>query len=659
VTLLGLVSVVTPLVAQSAPSSPESAELIERERARSTIERALALVARRLDDRAGAIDDWMSAVKQVRELGPSASDFLIAELDTLIPHRFFFAVDMIGRMGVAEANEPLRAAIRIADEEGGAAGRQRKAYACIVLGRLGHLDALDLLDAGTTQAARTEIARELTAIEVTAMALGDKSVPALLKQIERYGKDPLMRDRRVFALKALGRVGDASILPRVRELLDDDSLLVRMESLKLLATLGTSEQVGDTLAEALQDPNARIRKVAAASLEQLNLSDKQFEKLLAHLEVEGDAYVRSLLYRMAAERLGEGAVRLFLTHWGGADRFDRAWLVEAAGRTGTPRILNLLREGLRDEDVSVRLRAVDAIAAIGGSGAHDTLLAVLREEAWPVRLAALDALVAAGDRRAGPRVADLLLSRVLPRFNADNNDRVHVKSLGQALVSLEFVDVADDLAQALETLEDEEAKTTLGSVVSRLRILRERNADPEKWFEGVESAEDDVRHLSIVKMAKIGDERATAALIEAFENASDIERAGILQAIAKFRTTLAEPLVERVLLEPEFDLMVLSGIRDTAAWAARRLGSDRMKEALRRSALRRDGQDYKVLVYLAVLDGPGALPVLRDVWATRVAYPRWDRGLEQDKLQWMMRRISEGLDVWPLDAKPGRLQFQG
>jgi HEAT repeat protein len=643
--------------AQTAATEAERAEAIERERARSTIQRALAMTVRRIGERAGGHDDFMTAVDQVLELGPSAGEFLIPEFDSLSADRFFFSVYVAGRLGLSEAVEPLRETLREADAEGSELGRRRKAWCAIGLAMLGQTDVLDILDDGNTPAARTEMSKGMTTIELAAMLLGpQKALPVLLAQIERYGKNPVLRDRRFLSIRALARLGDPSVVPKLLELLDDDSLVVQVEVIRALAVLGSGKQVLAPLLALLEHPNERIRKAVILALEQFDANPAQFTALLARLETEDHPFVRSVIYRMAARRVTARTPELFRGYWGSPNRFDRMWLAEAAGAGGDPRLLNLLRETLRDEDAAVRLRAVQSIGAIGGGGALDTLLASLRNSDWTVRLTALEQLVEAGDRRAAPRVADLLLNTVLPRFDVRKNDRHRAGTLAAALVSFGYTDVLEDLRKVAPGFHDAETREVLLRTVKQLEWIG--TLDQPAWIDALDDADSDLRGLAIDRLAHPAD-GAPAALVAAFDDADDADRLRILHALAHHPAAAAADLAERVLVEPEYDLAVRAPLRDAGAWLARRVDGERMERALRSSVVRREGRDYKVLVYFAVLAGGDALDVLREVALRRVRYPHWHRGLQQDKLQWIIRRLSEGLDAGPLDLEPARLEFPG
>ena len=77
-----------------------------------------------------------------------------------------------------------------------------------------------------------------------------------------------------------------------------------------------------------------------------------------------------------------------------------------------------------------------------------------------------------------------------------------------------------------------------------------------------------------------------------------------------------------------------------------------MALALRRSAERREGQDIWVLVYLAILTGPDALPALHGYRAPRLGYFSQHRGVEMDRIDWITAELEAGRSIASLDKLP-------
>jgi hypothetical protein len=79
---------------------------------------------------------------------------------------------------------------------------------------------------------------------------------------------------------------------------------------------------------------------------------------------------------------------------------------------------------------------------------------------------------------------------------------------------------------------------------------------------------------------------------------------------------------------------------------------------LKAAAERRHGRDVHVLIYLALLEGDKALPILADYRLLRMRYVRSMRGKEMEQLDWISRRLSAGLPITTLDFPPQTVQLK-
>jgi hypothetical protein len=173
----------------------------------------------------------------------------------------------------------------------------------------------------------------------------------------------------------------------------------------------------------------------------------------------------------------------------------------------------------------------------------------------------------------------------------------------------------------------------------------------------MKSSEETLRILAYDRLGTIGGAAAARALAASFGRVEQNEGAKILEALGGINAEPSLELIERVLLAPQFDTVARAVLRDEAAWAARRIGGDRMFEALEASAERRHGRDAKVLVYLAVLDGEKALPILKKHRLPRMVYVSWESGKELETIDWIIRQLENGRPIASLDVPPSELQF--
>jgi hypothetical protein len=261
-----------------------------------------------------------------------------------------------------------------------------------------------------------------------------------------------------------------------------------------------------------------------------------------------------------------------------------------------------------------------------------------------------------GDKRIAPRRAGELLA-IVKEPVGNLTLRSQIVELSDALVALQYTEPIDDLKAALAVQTDPEIVDTLTSLIRRLELLAKDGEDAVAWSGELASANKDVRVLAGARLAQIGSApavRALATQLSRSELAPD-ERAGILIAIGRARTAAAAELVDKNLSEPPYDAWQLRDARAAAAYAARRLGGDRMSKALRASALRRDGRDWATVVYLAVVEKGAALETLTTLRLKRLRYPDVRTGTEEIELEGILKELSAGRTLARFDVLPDAL----
>jgi HEAT repeat protein len=643
----------TALPAQENVAPPTPAQLAAMERLRPLVE-AIWLELRTPAPRAEPRPRrFWEVTDRLLAMGPDVVPFLTTELELMDPATMNLCAYALGRLGGHDAEVALRKAVRAADALGGQYGMAAKQYALFGLALIGTPDALDLMQTGVS-VYRAEIIHDLPLVTHLALLIGPAAAPTLEKQIEAYQSDPATKEKLLDALLALGRDGTASQLPKIEPLLENSHPEIRAVTADAMSRLGEPplcEKVLVPLSSAVQGE----RRYVAKTFERWK-PEPCYAAMVGRLEVERDIGVRGPLYNAIAAMGGEAALDVFRTyaHWG--DQFDQALVVIAIGQIGSPKGLNVLRSLLSDPNTTTVIRALQAMGAIGGEGATDTLMAAASDPRRSVASAARETLVAMGVKKVASRVASAMLATVGEPVG-DPNLHVPVAKWGDALVQLKYTDPIDDLTAAAAVQSDLEIKNSLESCVRRLQLIKKNGDNVSAWATASVSAFPDVRKLADRRLAEIGSKSAVKA-IKARLLKADLpaeEREGILLAIGEARTDGAAELVESHLSEPAYDGWELQGVRSAAAWAARRLGGDRMVNALRSSAVRRDGQDFATLVYLAVLEKSVALPTLTTLRVTRLRYPEAPFGPQEKQLDAIISDLVGGRDPKTFDVRPHEL----
>jgi HEAT repeat protein len=645
----------SPALAQEPPA-PTAAELLEREKVRAEFDATMAYL--RTDEKeVPERGKFYVASERLAALGPAAAPFLADEIARKDVYTYNIVTYVLGRVKAPDSAEILRKAIAEDDQDDGNFAAARKQWAAYGLALAGDPAAVDLVTTGTHDVAWAEFMEGARLLEVTALVTAPASVPILVSQLERFSKDEANESKLDFALSALGRMGDPANVAHVAPYLTHRRSKARAAAATALGRLG-DPSVAPKLLAALDDPILHVRAAASMALVELKPKD-HMAAILARLETETEHATRADLYRTLGHIGGDGVLDAFRSYAARGRSLEKLGLADALGILRSPKGLNLLREMLRDRDLGVVSRAVSSIEVIGGGGATDTLLALLADSRPAVRQMAIEALERMREPRAAPRIADLLLKQEIQAPIADIRALVRLQKMGDALVRFRYAEPLPQIKEAARLQTEPQIVAYLAGLVKQLEVIAENRDSVPAWIAAAGSPDRTIRTLAFGRLAELRTPEAVRALAGAFERADLEDGVEILRSIGRSRSAEGARVVEQVLVSPVYDAHERLDQRRMAAWAAREIGGEPMVAALRRSAERREGQEIETLEYLAVLDGKGALPTLRAVRVPRLSYFEWDRGLEIDRLNWLIRELSAGrpIDV-VLDRPPERIALR-
>ena len=83
-----------------------------------------------------------------------------------------------------------------------------------------------------------------------------------------------------------------------------------------------------------------------------------------------------------------------------------------------------------------------------------------------------------------------------------------------------------------------------------------------------------------------------------------------------------------------------------------------MYELLQAAAVRRNGRDARVLIYAALVGGQRSVPLLESLRKPRMRYLGWQKGVEQQRLDWLATRLKNGGALAAIDLPPEKLTFR-
>jgi HEAT repeat protein len=369
----------------------------------------------------------------------------------------------------------------------------------------------------------------LDAREAAAVALAGCSGPiAVAGLIEALGSDS--KAVRIRAIRSLGEIGDASVVPHLSGILwDDNSVPIffsttstsQGEAVRSLIRIGerAPQAVIPVMLDGLRSPDPRIRTASARVLG--SVSDRSVVRgLLDALVFDVDSAVRYASYAALRQFRDVGAVPELLQGLRHSDARARTASAEGLGSIGDRSGVGGLLDALAyDVDPRVRTEAAKALGAIGDLAAVPGLLDAFRcDPDVDVLNAASTALI----RFRDPRVVSALLDGLR---DPDSSKR---RAAAGALA--ELADVAA-ISVLLEAVGDEsvQVRDYAGFALARIG----RPAVPG-LIQVLDSLNPLARRQAAVTLKAIGDDEAIPAL----ERRCHDEDRGVAQAAADAITAL-------------------------------------------------------------------------------------------------------------------------
>ncbi len=642
--------------AQEMPSASDFAEeLVARERVRAAVAEAMRLGTLPFDDPEELRNNTISATDLLLAIGPDVVPYLSNELDQELIPTFFFAALALSHFDTPESEAALRKAMERASDRPGDFAFARKGWAGYCLAWMGRADVIDLLGEGLHQAGHGKLFDGCPIIEASAYLTAPASVPLLLGQLDRYYESETMMPERIYTIRSLGRIADPATAPRLMRIAKEPFTGMRREALHALGAIGTPEVV-PVLVAALDDPDDRIRKSAAAELEKLS-PEGILDEVRQRLEIERNTIVRGSLYRLLMLLGGVDELETLRLYADRKETDDRMYLVDAASMLGSDEALDILAAGIADPSTNVVLYAINGLTRLGTPEAVDLVIPALAARQWAIVQTAARSLAAIDAKPAAPMLAERIAKAEMSQVVTDPHIRERIITLGQVLVDLEYHAEIDALREAAARQRDHVLIQFLERMFAQMELLKRNGRRTSRWIEAISSSADGARPLAIRQLGRIGGARAAKALADSFDDASIEDGESILRELGGIDSIASRELFRRLLTSPEFDPLERLRQRELAAWGARRLGGEEQLEALRTAVVRRKGRDVRVMIYLALLGGESALPTLEEFRLSRWRFAFPKIGGHQKKLDWITREIRAGRSIGKIDVAPGKIRF--
>ncbi len=294
---------------------------------------------------------------------------------------------------------------------------------------------------------------------------------------------------------------------------------------------------------ALGDESWRVRKEAVDALLETNLEAGDMADLVDMLRSQENAGQRNSAVELF-ERLGQKAVPVLCEHVNDTDHDVRKFVMDIMGGIGAVASVPLLIKALADTDPNVSAAAAENLGKIGDGRAVPQLVQALQINDMWFRFTILEALSKIGKpvpmAVIKPLAADNLLKKAvydcLGAIGDDEAIPLLVEGLKERVRS-----AREAAAVALAKIRD---RLPSGEAVQALDArLKELKGSPyvDGLISSLESMDRGVQEALVMLLGKIGDERATARLLQGCRD--DRLRRACLQAFQSLGNDGAAALV--------------------------------------------------------------------------------------------------------------------
>ncbi|MCP4444117.1 MAG: hypothetical protein GY811_02065 [Myxococcales bacterium] len=447
-----------------------------------------------------------------------------------------------------------------------------RSQAATSLGRIGDEGALPLLVNSLGDPESWMRFRALEAIEALAPsdtspienALSDTNLEVRHRAalaLERLGvlenafedlvsQDPEKEQNARSRLIAVGRVG---LSERLARHLDDKNVFMRERIASLLGPVGDSGHTVDLLRH-LEDESEEVRFAAIESLGDLAHASacEPLIKLLTHADSMHRKQAVSALIRFPSDVLTE-QLSVLLALGGSESDEERYVALQVLSIAPGKEVDQLLRDGLRDRYVEVRVFAAKALGERGSTEAIDELGLCLGDPDDRLRTAAATSLGEIG----GERAINLLLG-AMPRTSGEQRD-----SICATLASLGY----DSVRPLLDVLmASDDTKTRLGAIWTLGKTGDPRAAKLLRLM--LFEEETLLRSSAAGALGKIACQDSVLGLLSGLEDPSPFVRSAAVNGLGKIGSQAQFGVLTAMLRDPD------PFVRDRSAVTIGRIGGD-------------------------------------------------------------------------------------
>lgn len=247
-------------------------------------------------------------------------------------------------------------------------------------------------------------------------------------------EDPMTR---MYAMRALGAMADKAALPLLMQAVHDESVPVRIETLRAMGVIGNAETVA-VLAEACNSVEAGERGTARSSLAKLQGADIEKTILASAQNKDESPEIRAAAMQALADRGVSSSAPALMQIAREDDPETRAAAFQALGALAGPdtaQALLELTQTLKDE-MELQEAAAALASIVKRAGTPDApidMIASAIQKAGPdVRVALLGALARTGGAKAAGIVEKRALDKTVPKSEKEDELLAIFENLGKA-----------------------------------------------------------------------------------------------------------------------------------------------------------------------------------------------------------------------------------
>jgi serine/threonine-protein kinase len=300
--------------------------------------------------------------------------------------------------------------------------------------------------------------------------ISEDMVPDLINRMS--GKDPAIK---IHIMNLLGRFERDDIIRSLEGQLTDPNKLVRSAALDALSKRKGNINI-DKVAGLLQDPDLEVQNKAVDVIVRINHPDT-IKYLVPALKDESE-YTRRSAVEVLNEIGNPNSVKDLLSAIKDDDWWVRARAGDALAEIGGPKVVESVLELVKDKDEDIRRTAIEILNATKDESAVDTLIRATDDDDWWVRERAVDALAQIGNKKALPKLLDMLGKN-------PKTDTVVVRALGKIgdanvisqilpMLTRPERDIQVEAIKAISHLADEQRADTIRELMRRIKQSEDR-----------------------------------------------------------------------------------------------------------------------------------------------------------------------------------------